>query len=100
MPPALGLVRTPAYPAPYVARFGPGGGLDPDFGDGGVALPGGAIFSQHFAGATTLALDAGRAMVGGYVQREGEEVDNFFLLRLEDRLIFADGFESRNTTWW
>jgi uncharacterized delta-60 repeat protein len=98
----LGASRVPAFFAPYVARLMPDGSYDPGFGEGGVATPGDATFAGLQAGATSMALDGGRPVVGGYAWRAGTdgEDDNFFLLRLENRLIFADSFESRNSYWW
>lgn len=86
----------------YVARLTGAGSLDATFDGNGVYVPSGAGFDGFGHSASGLALDAGRPLVGGLVDRAARAVSHYdaYLLRLENGLVFADGFESGTFAFW
>jgi uncharacterized delta-60 repeat protein len=83
-------------------RFDVNGALDPTFGYGGLSLIAfdfGPETNQDDYG-RALAIQAGRAVVAGNVEVNTDQDFRPGLARLQNALIFADGFESAATAPW
>lgn len=83
----------------FAARLLSTGALDTSFGDGGMTVVPVDLYPGANDRAMALALDAGRPVVGGYAVRPGLD-EAAFLFRLENSLIFMDGFETGDTFAW
>ncbi len=83
----------------FAARLLPNGALDGTFGDGGMTLLPVDLYPGANDRATALTLAAGLAIVGGYAVRPGLDEDAY-VLRLENRLIWSDGFEAGDALAW
>ena len=83
-------------------RFNANGALDPSFGYGGLSLIafdfGPDPHEDDYGRA--LAIQAGRVVVAGDVEANADSDFLPGLARLENALIFADGFESGGTARW
>ena len=83
----------------FAARLLPGGQFDGSFGSGGASLLAVDLISNANDRALALALEGGRAIVGGEAVRSGGGLDAY-VLRLENRLIFRDGVETGSLFYW
>jgi hypothetical protein len=83
----------------FAARLLPNGASDGSFGAGGIALFPVDLYPGANDRPAALALVGGRPMAGGYAVRPGLDEDAY-VLRLENRLIFMDGFEAGSTAAW
>jgi uncharacterized delta-60 repeat protein len=81
------------------ARLLPSGALDGSFGLGGVALIAVDLSTDADDSAFSLALSAGRPVLSG-AARTASGIFRAFVARLENRLIFMDGFEGGSTAAW
>jgi uncharacterized delta-60 repeat protein len=81
-----------------VSRRLPGGAPDPAFA-GGVAVP--VSFPEGGThGAEELALQAGRVVLGGFLEYSCCSSDLAAVARLDNRYLFADGFEIGAPWFW
>lgn len=83
----------------FVARLGLDGAFDGSFAGDGVAVVAVDAVGSADDGAQALTLAAGRPVVAGAAYR-GSNLHDAFVYRLQNGLIFADGFESASTIAW
>ncbi|MFN7942198.1 MAG: hypothetical protein U0X73_11405 [Thermoanaerobaculia bacterium] len=94
-------VFTPALEVGFVERYRPDGSPDPAFGDAGLAEPTLATYPDLGSSATAIAAGAdGRPLLAGGLERDGTALHDGWIARLDNALIFADGFESGTTGAW
>jgi uncharacterized delta-60 repeat protein len=91
---------TPGYEDMLLLRLGTDGAPDPAFHDDGYRRVPFDLFAGARDMAYSLTLSAGRPVVVGSAQEVFDAASHWAILRGENALIFADGFERGSTAGW